>query len=61
MFGTHFPLVLDLINPSSNRFISFTLSLLDKVTTGTCDFVFVILNSVTLSIAYITQPLQFYN
>ena len=44
------------MNPLSNRFTSFTLSLLDKVTIGTYNFVIVILN-VVLAVVDITQSL----
>ena len=37
-----------ILNPSSNSFTSFTLSLLEKVTIGTYNFVFVILNVVAV-------------
>ena len=44
LFGTHSK--KSLLNPSSNSFASFTLSLLDKVTIGTYNFLFVISNFV---------------
>ena len=39
-----------LLNPSSNSFTSFTLSFLQKVTIGTYNFVFVILNVVSATV-----------
>ena len=49
-----------LLNPSSNSFTNFTLSLLDKVRIGTYNFVTVALNVVS-AIADITQSLLQFN
>ena len=49
-----------LLNPSCNSFTSFTLSLLDKVTIGFYNLVFVILNVVS-TIIDITQSLLQFN
>ena len=45
-----------LLNPSFNSFTGFTLSLLDKVTIGPYNFVFVISNVVS-AVVEITQSL----
>ena len=49
-----------LLNPSSNSFTNFTLSLLDKVRIGPYNFVYVILNVVS-AIVDITQSLLQFN
>ena len=48
-----------LLNHSSNSFISFTLSLLNKVTIGTYNLVFVILNVVSAIVDIIQSFVQF--
>ena len=49
------------LNPSTNCFTSFALSWLDKVTIGTYNFVFFILNFVAPTIFDITQFLLQFN
>ena len=48
--------VTGLLNPSFNCFVKYTLSLVDKVTIGTNNFVLVILNVVSLLLA-LSPPL----